>query len=103
MAKLKLQPDPTFSAKVAIPVPGSDPVEVEFTFRHRGRKELASFAESMKDSGDADLIMSLATGWELEDEFTAENVGLLVENYYGAPNAVWTTYLDALTKAKDKN
>jgi hypothetical protein len=103
MAKLKLQPDPTFSAKVAIPVAGASPVEVEFTFRHRGRKELAAFAESVKDSGDADLIMSMATGWELEDEFNAANVALLVENYYQAPNAVWTAYLDALTQAKEKN
>lgn len=103
MAKLKLQPDPTFNAKVAIHQPGAEPVEVEFTFKHRGRKELAAFAKDMAGISDADLILALASGWELEDEFSAENIGILVENHYTAPTAIWMGYLDALTKAKEKN
>jgi hypothetical protein len=103
MAKLKLQPDPTFKAKVAIHQPGAEPVDVEFTFKHRGRKELASFAEAMSGIGDAELILALATGWELEDPFNAENVAVLVEHHYTAPAAIWMTYLEALTKAKEKN
>lgn len=103
MAQLKLQPEPTFKAKVLIPIPGSEPGEVEFTFRHRGRKELATFGEAMTGRSDADLILDLASGWDLDDEFNAETVAQMVEKYFAAPDAIWRAYIDELTKAKEKN
>lgn len=103
MGKLKLQPAPTFKARVSIHQPGAEPAEVEFTFKHRGRKELATFAETIAGTGDVELIQALASGWELEDEFSTENIALLVENHYAAPAAIWTTYVEELTKAKEKN
>lgn len=103
MASLKLQPDPTFSAPVSIPVPGGEPVVVEFTFKHRGRKELAAFGKTLDGRGDADTILDVATGWDLSDPFNADSVALLVDNYFAAPGAIWTAYLAALTQAKEKN
>ena len=100
MAKLKLQPDPTFKAKVAIPVAGSAPVEVEFTFRHRTKEELQKFIEDSGKRDDPDTIMELAAGWELSDQFTRENVDLLVQNYIASARAVFDKYLDELVKAR---
>jgi hypothetical protein len=100
---IKLQPNPTFKAKVLVHIPGNEPEPVEFTFKHRGRKALKDYAETMQGKSDAELIMDLATGWDLADTFNAENVGLLADNYLAAPGAVWDAYLAELTKAKEKN
>lgn len=103
MPKLKLKPDPTFKAKVGIPVAGGDVEMVEFTFKHRSRDELDSFLQTSDQLRDAALIMAVASGWELADEFNAENVGLLVQNYISSPRAVFDVYLDELIKARAKN
>lgn len=103
MAKLKLQPEPTFKAKVAIPVAGADGVDVEFTFRHRTREELQKFISASGDREDVDTILEMASGWELSDAFTKDNLGLLVQNYIAAPRAVFDKYVDELVKARAKN
>ena len=103
MTKLKLQPAPTFKAKVAIPVPGADAVEVEFTFKHRNRDELKAFTDSMGEREDVDQVLAVAEGWELTDEFTRDNVAALVANYFAAPRAIFFAYIDELTQAKEKN
>ena len=103
MAKLKQNPEPTFKAKVGIPVPGSRTVEVQFTFKHRTRDETLEWIDQSKDDPAAKSIMECAVGWELEDEFNAENVERLCNNYSGAGNAVVFAYLDELRGARAKN
>lgn len=100
MAKLKLQPDPTFRAKVGIPVAGGDAVEVEFTFKHRTREGLDKFIAEAKDMPDPDAIMAMASAWELEDAFTKDNVTQLAQNYIGAPRAIFDKYVDELVNAR---
>src|SRR5512146_384832 len=101
--KLKLNPDPTFKAKVAIPVAGSSDVSVEFTFKHRTRDELRSFIEASGDRADEDTILEMAAGWELTDAFTRENISLLVQNYIAASRAVFDKYINELAKAREGN
>lgn len=103
MAKLKLQPNPTFKASVGIPVAGGDPVSVEFTFRHRSRDDLQAFIDGSPKRSDVENIMDMATAWELSDAFTAESVQLLVQNYISAPLAIFQSYLDELVKARTGN
>lgn len=103
MAKLKLTPDPTFSGMVEIHVPGKEPAEIEFTFKYRDREELEAFAGSMATMSDAELILNLASAWDLADAFTKESVETLVKKYYSAPRAVYEKYLQELTGAKEKN
>jgi len=103
MAKLKLQPDPTFKAKVAIPVAGADDVSVEFTFRHRTRDELKKFIDASGERDDVDTLLELATGWELADAFSKDNVQLLVDNYIAAGRSVFDKYIDELAKGRAKN
>ena len=49
MAKLKLNPEPTFRAKVLVPVAGAAPVAVDFSFKYRTRSELREFVKSLAD------------------------------------------------------
>jgi hypothetical protein len=103
MAKLKLNPDPTFKAKVEISAAGAGVDPVEFTFKHRTRDEMDAFLKSSGDLKDAKLIMEMAVGWELVDAFTEENLNKLAQNYITAPQAIFSTYLDELVKAREKN
>ena len=43
MAKLNFTTAPTFTLKVAIPVPGKKAVDVEFTFKGRNREEFREY------------------------------------------------------------
>ncbi len=104
MAKLKLQPDPTFKAKVEISVPGGTPAKVEFTFKHRTRQEMDRFLKSVSDmKDDPEMILALATGWELADEFNEENVRTLCDSYISAPAAIFDAYLQELAGNRRKN
>lgn len=104
MAKLKLNPDPTFSGKVDIHVPGKDPGTIVFTFKHRSRSELKSFLAKVKDmKDDVEMVMAMATGWDLEDEFSKANVKALLDEYIDAGTATFNRYLDELTGARSKN
>lgn len=102
MAKLSLVADPSFSALVPISKPGQEtPVKVSFIFKHRTRDGLKDFINGLTpDMADPDLIMNVATGWELDEAFTAENVAILCQNYHDAGPQVWKTYLAELTKAR---
>ena len=101
--KFSLTLAPTFKCKVAIPVPGEKSADVEFIFKGRSREAFKDFIESLKDRDDADVVMDIASGWDLEDAFTKENVEILTGNYLGAAKAVIEAYLSELTTGRTKN
>lgn len=102
MAKLTLNANPTFKAKVGIPVPGSDELaEVEFIFQHRTRDELDKWMGESAE--DLQKVLEMATGWDLPDKFNEANVKTLLQNYFGAAAAIVTGYLSELMKAKKGN
>lgn len=103
MARLKLNPEPTFKAKVGIPVPGGRPADVQFTFKHRTRDEVIDWLDGSREASDVQSVMDCAIAWDLDDEFTAENVERLCNNYTGAGMAIVGTYLDELRGARAKN
>lgn len=105
MAKIKftLNPNPTFKHKVPMPIPGGAFVNVEFTFKHRGKEEFTEFLERAKDLDDTELVLAIASGWELEEPFDKDNVEQLVENYVGAARAIFTSYMDEIVKARVGN
>lgn len=102
MAKLKLNPDPTFVAKVGVPVPGGT-ADVAFTFRYRDRVAVASWAESSRVLDDAEAILTVAEGWDLDDEFSEANVRRLVTAYPGAAREVLTRYVRELSGIRQGN
>lgn len=100
MAKLTLVANPTFKAKVGVPVAGSSPVEVEFVFKHRTKTALDEFIKSRADKPDAESFLAMVDGWNLDDEFNAENVELLLQNYIGTALATYRVYVDQLVQAR---
>ena len=103
MSKIKLEAEPTFKAKVNIPIPGGDPAPVEFTFKHRTRDAVLAWMDEIKGEKDSDAILTMASGWELDDEFNAKNIDLLCQNYLGAGKAIFETYLSELRGQRAKN
>ncbi len=103
MPKLKLIPNPTFQTKVAIPVAGGESADVLMTFVHRTRDEIKVFRETRDAKTDEQSFMDMVTAWDLEDEFNAENVTKLLQNYAGAGVATYLRYMDELHKFKQGN
>lgn len=105
MAKLTLQPNPSFKAEVLISVPGAKAVPVEFTFKYRNRDELQKFIARVAASeqiGPAE-ILEMCTAWELTDPFDAASLETLALNYLTAPRSIFEVYIDEHTKAGRKN
>lgn len=98
--KFNLSAAPTFKARVLIPIPGKSAESVEFTFKGRTREQFKDFVEGFKDVEDVDLILQIASGWELEDAFDKDNVQELVDNYLGAARSIIDKYLSELTAAR---
>lgn len=100
MAKLQLTASPTFKCNVLIPVPGKKPVPVEFNFKGRTKDEFKSFIDTIGDREDVDVILDIATGWELEEAFGRESVELLLQNYMGSARVIIEKYIGELTAAR---
>lgn len=100
MGKLALKANPTFKARVAVPVAGGDAVDVEMTFRHRTKSEFDKFVETLKGLTDAENFMAMVVGWELDAEFGEAAVTELLENYVGAGIAAFQVYRDEIIKVK---
>ena len=102
-AKLTLTANPTFKARVAIPVPGAASVPVEFTFRHRDQTEYNEWVSELVGKDEVDLVLDIASGWDLEDPFGRDTVEQLLSNYMGSGKAIFTRYIDENTGAKAGN
>lgn len=103
MARLTLNPAPTFKAMVEICRPGLDNEKIEITFKHRTRDQMDEFILQMADMSIEDQVMAVACDWDLVDTFNLENVKLLGQNYITAPMAIRDKYIAELIKAKEKN
>lgn len=104
---LKLQPAPTFKAKVIIPIPGQDTgVQVVCEFRHMTRDAFEAFSasEAVAARTDVESLLALLVGWEgIDAAFGPDAVALLVQQYHGAAYAIVSAYAAELTKARSKN
>lgn len=122
MAKFTLIQNPTFKADVAIPRVGGEPVLVEFEFKYRDRTELADLYADWGDRHKAlglkseeaglkqftaslidlqvDQIKAIVEGWDFDEEFTDENIRILVSSISATPSVVLGAYSDAFAKAR---
>lgn len=99
-AKLRLVAHPTFKAAVDIPVPGTGPVPVVFEFKHRTKDGLVEFIRSADGLPDEQTVLAVASGWDMDEAFTAENVVTFLQNYLGAARAIVEAYMRELAQAK---
>lgn len=101
--KFTLSIAPTFKAKASIAVPGGKSAEIEFTFKHRSKDDLKEFIEEMDGKEDIELLMDMASGWELDDPFDSVSLEKLTQNYPGSALAVFQAYMSELSGARAKN
>jgi hypothetical protein len=97
---LKLIANPTFIAKVEIPAPGG-PVSIKMEFKHMTKDAYNAFLKADSEAGknDQDTIMDIAVNWfNVEGDFTKENVAELCQQYHAAPRAIVETFVRELTQ-----
>lgn len=105
-----LKPNPTFTSEVSIPTP-SGPGKIEFVFKHKGRKALADFIQSITEPGkgkdvrtDLDALMEIVDGWNgVDTPFSKDALEEMLDAYPGAASAIFNRYLPALTDGQEKN
>ena len=102
-----LQPNPTFKLDVTIPTINGDGV-IEFEFKHKGRKVLKAFFESLGEGdtarNDCDALSELIAGWSKVDApYNVEALDQLLDNYPLAAKAIFEAYNKGLFEAKEKN
>jgi hypothetical protein len=126
MAKIVLGKRPAdFKKKVEIPVVSGEVSEVEFLFKYRTRKEYAKLMDDHakgvrerssvdQSSGDfsferfvgqsieddADLILTLAAGWDLDDALTKESIVSMLDTYGASGPLVVTAYRTAINEGR---
>jgi hypothetical protein len=104
---LKLTPNPTFKAKVLIPVPGDDKgTEILCTFKHMDRDTFAAYSapDAAAKRTDAESVLGVLVGWDgIDAAFSPETVADLIRQYHGAAFAIVSAYAVELTKARAKN
>ena len=103
MAKLTLAVNPTFPVTVSIPKAGEPAVTLKLTCKHRTKAQLDEFIKSRADKEDVTTIQDMATGWDLDDEFNAENIECMCQNYISAPLECYRAYIGQLVGEKAKN
>lgn len=112
MTKFSLIPNPTFSATASIPRAGAEDGKLTFTFRHKTLEELRTMDEKLQKAAEgkkvaiepqADYLMEIVDSWALPDEFTRENVIVLLKNYPRAFDSIGMAYTKELIGFREKN
>ena len=108
----RIAPAPTFDAEVLLTVPGApERAALALTFRHRGRKALRDWIDRAKSAAsDAAYLGEVIEGWKgVEDAdgrplpYSAEALAQLLDAYPASGAELFDQYLDALTRAREKN
>ena len=58
---------------------------------------------SERIAGDAEMVLQVAKGWDLEDDFTLANITALEDTYPGAINDLVNNYSAKIHGARTKN
>ena len=113
---LKLNPNPTFADEVTITVPGQkEPGTINLTFKYRSLKEYGELMELIGEKKDkngkvikpgktvAEALPEFVLGWDLPEEFNAENVAIFLNNYPSAYGEIARAYFLLLFESRVKN
>jgi hypothetical protein len=100
----KLQVDPTFKAKVMIPVPGKPSVPVEIEYRHKTKSDLLVYLERAgraRGAEEADVLHEVIAGWSgIDREYSRDALAELIDVLGGAGGALLMAYSKELTDAR---
>lgn len=124
MAKIKLGARPkNFKRSVKFPMLDGSTGQIECTFIYRTRKEFGEFIDELvtaagekerpadekfsmaelmeKTAGsNADYVLKVVEGWDVDADFTRENIEQLSDELPAAVNAIMETYRTAVTEGR---
>lgn len=98
-----LEVDPTFPGTATIQRAGKAPAAITFTCKYRERAEFKAFVDNLNGRENVDVIMDIASGWDLADPFDKANITKLCDRFVSAPKAILNMYMDEITGARAKN
>jgi hypothetical protein len=108
---LKINPQPTFTADVKVPVPGSDnPASMTLTFKHMGRAAVKAWVSNSAGLADPEMLSKVIEGWrgvEADDgapvSYSQAALANVLDAYSGAGSAIFDAYLAELSGNREKN
>ncbi len=95
----KVNPEPTFPGAAVIAAPGGGEATLKLVFRHKTREAAQAYFERAAKGEEPEVVLMLeiVAGWEDVDmPFSAEALGQVLQNYHGAPKAIYEAYATAL-------
>lgn len=128
MAKIKLGARPkTFTHTITVPMPEGGTAQVQMVYKYRTRSEFGAFVDNLllaagtappasqadddvafslrqalektRDT-NADYILQIAEGWNLDEDFNRASVVQLCDELPGAAAAIIEAYRAALTEGR---
>lgn len=101
----KLQPNPTFKARVPLSVAGADRCPtVEIEFKYLDKDALQTYYAALAGKSDADALSEIVVGWSgIDAAFSPEALEQLLTNYPAAAHDLFTAYRREVVESKVKN
>ena len=102
----KIQPNPTFTAKVGISVPGTaKPAEIEVEFKFLKRSAVKEFWDTLTgDRKDAEALAEVIVGWKGVDQpYSPAALETLLDNYPAAARDLFNAFSNELMASRQKN
>lgn len=127
MAKIKLGSRPkNFTRIITVDLPEGGKGSVEVLFKYRTRTEFGQFIDQLLDKAgvavkdtseeslkyslktalettieqNADYILQIADGWNMDEDFNRDNIAQLCNELPGAAQAIMDTYREAITTGR---
>jgi hypothetical protein len=127
MAKIKLGSAPkAFPSTITVDMLDGTKGSIDVDFKYRTRTEFGAFLDGIfKDAGvkagdtdekvviadvmartrdtNADYLLQVLEGWNLDDELNKGNLQRLCDEFPGVANSIMETYRSAVTEGRAKN
>lgn len=127
MARIKLGSTPkSFKRTVTVDMLDGTKGSIECDFKYMTRTQFGAFLDAIfKDAGvkltdddtkvaiadlmaktrdtNAEYLLKILDGWNLEDELNKENLQQLCDEFPGVANSIMETYRSAVTEGRAKN
>ena len=101
----KITPKNSFTAKVALSVPGETrPQHVDVELKHLTKKGIKTYFDNLEGKSDVDALGEIMVGWSgIDVPYSAESLELLLENYPAAGAELFDAFRSELMEARRKN
>ncbi len=101
----KLQPNPTFTSKVKISIPGeANPATVSVTFKHLDRPKIKAYFKGLEGKTDVEALGEIITAWEgIDAPYSQDSLQTLLDNYPAAGSELFGAFQRDLMESRTKN